>query len=111
MSEGIRLLELAQRAGSLFRQQQRTEKRRLIGFVLSNCTWKDGQLTADYRQPFDLLAKNVSAFEREKPFPSIKTRDFEKWLPIVDAYRTLCVAPSPEVLAAFIGLRDVESAA
>ena len=67
LDEGIRLLELAQKAGRLFRQQSSAEKRRLLGFVLSNCTWKDGQLTAEYRQPFDLLAKNVVALEKKKP--------------------------------------------
>jgi len=61
--EGIRLLELAQKVGALFRKQSPSEKRRLLGFVLSNSTWKDGRLTAEYRQPFDLLAKNVIAFE------------------------------------------------
>jgi hypothetical protein len=54
--EGIRLLELAQKAGKLFREQPAAEKRQLLGFVLSNCAWKNGQLTAAFRQPFDLLA-------------------------------------------------------
>ena len=36
--EGILLLELAQKAGKLFREQPAAEKRRLLGFVLSNCT-------------------------------------------------------------------------
>jgi hypothetical protein len=66
LDEGIRLLELAQRAGALFRKQFPAEKRRLLGFVLSNCTWKDDRLTAAYRQPFDLLAKNMIApYERK----------------------------------------------
>jgi hypothetical protein len=41
LDEGIRLLELAQKAGALFRKQAPAEKRRLLGFVLSNCTWKE----------------------------------------------------------------------
>ena len=81
LDEGIRLLELAQKAGMLFRQQPPAEKRRLLGFVLSNCTWKDGQLTAEYRQPFDLLAKNVVAFEQEKRVEGPQTRISDKWLP------------------------------
>ncbi len=60
LDEGIRLLELAQKAGTLFRKQSSAEKRRLLGFVLSNCTWKNGQLTAAYRQPIELLEKNLS---------------------------------------------------
>ena len=81
LDEGIRLLELAQKAGALFRKQSSAEKRRLLGFVLSNCTWKDGQLTAEYRQPFDLLAKNVVAFEKKKPGKGAEKSDFDNWLP------------------------------
>jgi hypothetical protein len=35
----------------------RNNPRHFLNSVLSNCTWKDGQLTATYRQPFDLLAE------------------------------------------------------
>ena len=55
LNEGIRLLDLAQRTGVLFRKHSPAEKRWVLGFVLSNFTWKDGQFTAAYRQPFDLL--------------------------------------------------------
>ena len=64
----------------LFRKQPAAEKRRLLGFVLSNCTWKDGQLTAEYRQPFDLLAKNVIALETKMPAEDTQTGISEKWL-------------------------------
>ena len=57
--EGICLIELAQKVGKLFRKQSPAERPRLLGFVLSKCTWEDGQLTAAYRQPFGLLAKNA----------------------------------------------------
>ncbi len=85
LNEGIRLLELAQKAGRLFRQQSAAEKRRLLGFVLSNCTWKDGQLTAAYRQPFDLLAKNVIVLETKKPAERTQTGNFDNWLPELDS--------------------------
>lgn len=78
--EGVRLLELAQKAGMLFRKQSAAEKRRLLGFVLSNCTWKDGHLTAEYRQPFDLLSKNVVAMEKKIPAKSAQTDISENWL-------------------------------
>ena len=45
----------------LFAQQEPREKRRLLNFLLSNCTWEDGEVTATFRQPFDLLAKPPSA--------------------------------------------------
>ena len=81
LEEGIALLELAQKAGELFRKQPAAEKRRLLGFVLSNSTWKDGKLTAEYRQPFDLLAKNVVAFEKRKRAEGAPARLTEDWLP------------------------------
>ena len=87
LDEGIRLLELAQKAGRLFRKQSPAEKRRLLGFVLSNCTWKDGQLTAEYRQPFDLLAKNVIALETKKPAERAQTGISDNWLPGTDSNR------------------------
>jgi hypothetical protein len=61
IDEGIRLLELAQRAARLFENQPAKEKRKLLDFVLSNCTWKGGELAACYRQPFDSLADAVAA--------------------------------------------------
>ena len=33
------------------------------------------------------------------------------YVPIVDAYRTLCIAPSPEVKAVFQGIREFDSVA
>ena len=81
LDEGIQLLELAQKAGKLFRQQSSGEKRRLLDFVLSNSTWKDGRLTAEYRQPFDLLAENVIAFEAKKRVEGKKAPISDNWLP------------------------------
>ena len=83
--EGIRLLELAQKAGVLSRKQPPAKKRRLLGLVLSNCTWMDGRLTAAYRQPFDLLVKNVIALESKKPAHRARTGFSENWLPGPDS--------------------------
>jgi hypothetical protein len=54
--EGIKIFELAQNAYSLFLRQKSLEKRRLLNFLLSNCTWKHGELHAEFRQPFYILA-------------------------------------------------------
>jgi site-specific DNA recombinase len=53
LDEGIRLLELAQRAAILYEKQDMSEKRRLLNFVCSNSIWKDGKLIPNYRKPFD----------------------------------------------------------
>lgn len=42
IEEGVKMLELAQRAHLLFENQPPAEKRKLLDFVLSNCSWKDG---------------------------------------------------------------------
>lgn len=59
MSEGVRLFELARNAQVLFERQSAREKRRLLNFVLSNCSWEDGEVVATFRQPFDLLAETT----------------------------------------------------
>jgi site-specific DNA recombinase len=66
IEEGIRLLELAKSAHSLFEKQEPREKRRLLTFLLSNCSWNNGELTAEYRYPFDLLSKHPRKYEEEK---------------------------------------------
>ena len=55
VSEGVMLLELANQASALFAAQPASEKRRLLDFVLSNCSWKAGELTPVFRQPFDIM--------------------------------------------------------
>ena len=56
MDEGIALMELANRAADLFAEQPASEKRRLLEFALSNSFWANGELTPEFRQPFDMLA-------------------------------------------------------
>ncbi len=66
ISEGVMHLELANRASELFECQPASEKRRLLDFVLSNCTWKDGELTPVFRQPFDMIADMATACATKK---------------------------------------------
>ena len=56
MDAGIRILELSRNMHRLFAKQSADEKRRLLDFVVSNCSWKGGKLTPEFRQPFDMLA-------------------------------------------------------
>ncbi len=66
LEEGIQLLELARSAHTLFEKQPPSEKRRLLNFVVSNSTWKNGELSVTYRQPFDLLAVTATTAAEEK---------------------------------------------
>ena len=59
MDQGIDLLELAKNAHRLFEKQSPGEKARLLNYVLSNSVWKHGELHAEFKQPFDMLAKQL----------------------------------------------------
>ena len=80
MEEGVQLLELARNAQKLFEQQEPREKRRLLNFVLSNCTWEDGQVVANFRQPFDLLAETTAIAARASSNETVKSVKTEIWL-------------------------------
>ena len=62
--DGIRLLELSKRL-FLSKQQDSSEKRKLLNFVCSNLTWKDHTRTATFRQPFDLLAITNTTWQQK----------------------------------------------
>jgi hypothetical protein len=59
MDEGVTLLTLARDAQRLFDKRPAVDKRRLLNFVLSNSTWRDGKLHAIFRQPFNLIAETT----------------------------------------------------
>ena len=85
MDEGVRILELVRDAQSLFERQPAREKRRLLNFVLSNCTWEDGEVVATFRQPFDLLAETNAAVARSKAGNGGNSSKNEIWLPSCSA--------------------------
>ena len=69
LEEGVQLLELARNAQRLFAKQEPREKRRLLNFLLSNCTWEDGEVVVTFRQPFDMLAETVDRDKKRKRAP------------------------------------------
>jgi len=59
--DGVRILELANKAYFLYLKQPPAEKAKLLRIVLSNCTVDAANLYPTYRKPFDLIfmrAKN-----------------------------------------------------
>jgi site-specific DNA recombinase len=52
---GEKILELAKKAGILYKSQDPVEQRRLLETVLSNCTFDRGSLCPTYSKPFDLF--------------------------------------------------------
>jgi site-specific DNA recombinase len=85
MGEGVRLLELARNARNLFQRQAPREKRRLLNFFVSNCSWKAGQLTATLHQPFDLLAETTATSEKRKAAGGVANGLSQIWLPGPDS--------------------------
>ena len=58
--QGLRILELVQKAYSAYLEQDNAGKRNLLNILLSNCTLNDGNLYPTYRKPFDLLTNGLS---------------------------------------------------
>jgi hypothetical protein len=78
IEDGVRLLDLANKAADLFEKQPAPEKRKLLRFVLAGCTWKDGQLGFEYRKPFDLIAEFEWARKTKKPKTPHSNRDGDR---------------------------------
>jgi len=87
MDEGVRLLELVQKAASLYLKQEIQEKRRIFDFVFSNSTWKDGRLIPNYRKPFDMLALTNTVYQNRKATRPVKSGLSEIRLPGRDSLR------------------------
>ena len=94
LEEGVQLIELAHGAQRLFAKQAAQEQRRLLNFILSNSIWKDGELTATFRQPFDLIAEATAAASGGEGGGGLNSPGHPAWLGFLDTYRTLCIAPA-----------------
>ena len=80
MDEGVQILELARNAQRLFERQEPRQKRRLLNFLLSNCTWDDGKVVATFRQPFDLLEETNAIATRQEAVDEGNSPQLENWL-------------------------------
>ncbi len=58
-----RILELANRAYSLYLRQNPSEQGKLLRVVLSNCATDGVSLSPEYRKPFDLICERAKAEE------------------------------------------------
>jgi site-specific DNA recombinase len=58
-----RILELANKAYSLYLRQNPSEQAKLLKLVLSNCTIDNLSLYAEYRRPFELILKRAQSKE------------------------------------------------
>ena len=79
--DGIRILELAQRAYILYKTQNFSEQRKLLDFLLSNCKLRDGELHPEFRQPFDMIVQYNIETQKEKAENPEDPPPFEIWRP------------------------------
>jgi site-specific DNA recombinase len=80
MDQGIEILNLAQKAHRMFAAQPAKEKRKLLNFLLSNCTWQHGMLIVELKEPFDTLAETVAAAARVEAAEGTEMAKSEIWL-------------------------------
>lgn len=80
LEQGAGLISLANDAGLLFARQEPHEQRRLLNFVLSNSTWKNGELTPAFRQPFDLIAQAAASARAEAANGALNSPGHPVWL-------------------------------
>jgi site-specific DNA recombinase len=85
MVEGVRLLELARNAQRLFQKQEPREKRRLLNFLVSNCSRKGGELTSTLRQPSDFLAQTAAIAAQAAANRRSESAKRESWLGDLDS--------------------------
>ena len=86
------MLELAQKAVLLYEKQEMQEKRKLLDFVCSNSTWKDGKLTPQYRKPFYLLAVTNMSYQQTKATSPEESGLCPIWLPVLHDLQTIAVS-------------------
>lgn len=85
LDEGARLIEVAQGAKRLFVKQKPEAQRKLLDFVLSNSTWKDGALTPVFRQPFDFIAETALAARKNVREKAASADGHPSWLGDLDS--------------------------
>ena len=71
-----RILELANKAYSLYVSQDSTEKAKLLRMLFSNCSVDAVSVTPTYRKPFEMIFKRARLEEWSAPFDSNFTKTF-----------------------------------
>ena len=80
MDDGVALLRLAKNAHKIFESHDGPGRRMLLTFLLSNCSWKAGALTAEFREPFNLLKENFDGATCKKSTDRYNDAEKKNWL-------------------------------
>lgn len=81
LATGVRILELANRAYSLYIDRDHDEQRRLIDLIASNCTLKGGVVHVELKEVFAILADGVAKEAEMKAAGATEEAIKEEWLP------------------------------
>jgi hypothetical protein len=87
-------------------QTEPNKRRRALNFVLSNSTWKRGDLSITFRQSFDLIAEDTTPGPTGGSGGGGNPPDCPNWWAFLDTYRTLCLAPDSKIREIFEELRS-----
>jgi hypothetical protein len=105
VQDGVRLLELAKKAYFLFKQQNSSEKRKLLNFVCSNSIWKHQTLTATFRQPLIFLHLQTRLGKEKRP-PETLPATLVRVAGHRDNLRNFFLSPQAEMLSFLQQLRE-----
>ena len=74
-----------QNSNRLFAAQPAKEKRALLNFLLSNCTWQHGTLAVEFKEPFDILAETAQKAADIEAAEGAESAKKEIWLGDLDS--------------------------
>ena len=99
-------LDLAQGSQQLFAKRQPKRETTPSEFCTIELTWKRSDLSVAFRQPFDLIAQKTTSGPSGRDGGTKNPPNCSSWWAFLDTYRTLCLAPSPEIREIFEQLRN-----
>ena len=67
MEQAVQVIELANRAYSLYKQRNHADRRKLLNLVLLNCTLAAGEVVPTYRKAFEIIAEMATAGNEKAP--------------------------------------------
>jgi hypothetical protein len=79
------MLRLTSQASELFLQQPAAEQRRLLGAVIENAPWREGELRTSLFEPFQILRRSNRESHRKQEENPDSAPDIEIWLPGMDS--------------------------
>ena len=83
IDDGIALLGFAKDARRMFAEADFAGKRNILHHLLSNCSHKDGEVSATFRKPFDIIVKSLPRAKASEGASSAKIGKRRKVAPRV----------------------------